>query len=451
MRMKAVEAKELRRAAAALDADDGVAPPTEAVGMLQSRVALALHTGQAVSPRDLRETCKVYFHPPSPLGRNDAISVALLDRVATSTRNAPLKALFEAYLQDFDADDPAIGRLAKRLRPRLPSLRFWPEGGKRFCLLDPDKAPTRIAEAVLASDAPIASVLSEAGLDSNARQRGGLAEAAFARACRTCARGVGADAEVMQRRLLSWGQTETGVPVFGKAWPTMLDALLAPWAKTEPQPLHKARLLTELPRLGGGDPRMKTGRWGSVRDREGYRVLLRWLTRASVLQFLDVVDESLRHNPDGRRMWSYRRAFWTSYLTDDPREPNRPTIHAAWIAFGASAAALARGAAKRGGEGVGSFGTTYGKGADQSALIVEIGDWVIADWSHSAKYNVWRRGDRTTPVLFKSEYSASELYNAPTMDSHGGAAGYTWQKRLAGIIEEKSFWSEKATWRPSRV
>ncbi len=205
-----------------------------------------------------------------------------------------------------------------------------------------------------------------------------------------------------------------------------------------------------LERYGGGDPRAKPAKWRTVMDQSpgAYAVLLRWLTRASVLQFLDIVDRSMPDVPS-KLMWSYRRAFWMSYLMGDG---TAPTIDAAWVAFGAYGARLARKAAQESGDrSFSAFGLQYDKSADHAALIIKMGDLLIVDWSHSAKYNVWRKGDKRQPELFKDRYAIGELYSAPLQDSHSSPATYTWQKKLARVIEGKTFFSEKQSWRPRRA
>lgn len=109
----------------------------------------------------------------------------------------------------------------------------------------------------------------------------------------------------------------------------------------------KSALLEMLQRFGEGDPRAKPARWRTVMDKApgAYAVLMRWLTRASVLQFLDIVDR-LMPDSAAKLMWAYRRAFWMSYLLSDG---NAPGIDAAWVAFGDEGERLAKRAARESG------------------------------------------------------------------------------------------------------
>jgi hypothetical protein len=205
-----------------------------------------------------------------------------------------------------------------------------------------------------------------------------------------------------------------------------------------------------LERFGGGDPRADPGRWRTVMDRApgAYAVLMRWLTRASVLQFLDIVDRLM---PDhaSKLMWSYRRAFWMSYLLSDGSTPG---IDAAWVAFGDDGARLARKTARETGDkSFTAFGKQNDKSAQHAALILQMGDLTIVDWSHTAKYQVWKRGQRGIPALFKESYRYGTLYNAPIQESHVSPRTYTWQRRLAKIIEGRTLFSAKPAWRPKSV
>jgi hypothetical protein len=326
----------------------------------------------------------------------------------------------------------------------------WRRRIDAFDLLDEGKAPMRLADAVLGSPDGPRPVFEEAGLDVGARPRGGLAEAAFRTACEAVSKMSGARAQEAQAMLLRWAQQPVGAVCFPGSWVDLVRACIRPWAEREPEAAHKAHLLAELETLGGGDPRIPgSGRWPQVEQQapDVHSVLLRWLTRASVMQFLEVVDRSLRE-PDARRMWSYRRAFWTSYLLNE----SGPRIERAWVAFGADGARLARAAARETGDrSLSVFGNQTEKSGQHAALLLEIGDLMIVDWSHSGKYNVWRRGERGAPNLFRQQYRYGELDSAPLRESHVSPATYSWQKKLAQIIEGRSFFSEKPAWRPKRV
>lgn len=452
LRPRAAEPQLLERAVAAMSGDGGgdrLGP--DDLGAVQARVAEAARAGtlDRLARRDLREGCRAFLHGPQSPGREPDIADAVLDTVKEQQRRAAFNALIDAYLDGFDAQDEAVDRLGASLADLVPRWSWregspWPERARTFALFDPRRSPERIARAVLGSDFPVPTVLTSAALDTDVRRTGGLAAAAFRAACAEVARLSGPPAVPAQSRLIDWARLGDRALAYPAAWPDYADALFRPWTSLEPAEEHKQCIMHAA--LGyGKDPRLEPLRWRP--ESVAYQTVIRWLTRASVKQFLDIVDQSLAQ-PEARRMWAYRRAFWTSYLLG---LDGSPTIDQAWVAFGDVGARIARAASRRANDpSLASFGTQVEKGTNQSALVLQIGDLTIVDWSHSGKYNVWGRGDRNAPKLFQHKYSYGELDSAPHRDSHVGAANYTWQKRLAEIIEGKRFFSEKPSWRPAR-
>jgi hypothetical protein len=367
-------------------------------------------------------------------------------------QRSALLALVAAYVDGF-CDSETFALFAERIRQVLKgwkgrSVAPWPELDGSIGLFDPAKAPINIATAVLGADRPPVEVLSRLGLDTDIRQRGGLAEAAFVEATRIVAAKRGASAIPLQERIIEWIKDAQGRMMFARALPSTVSALLIPWAEADPPQDHRSRLLEVLQVLGGGDPRTKPAAWRAVREQApaAYAVLVRWLTRASVFQFFDIVDRSLARDPAGRTMWAYRRRFWTAYLLG---EEGAPTIEEAWVAFGDEGARLARQAARENSEaGLAAFGTQEDKSPTHAALIMRIGDLLIVDWSHNAKCNFWRKGARARPELYSSRYPKGVLYGAAEQYSHAAPGTYSWQMTFASIIEGRRFFNERKSWRP---
>lgn len=458
MRIGAPEPAELRKAVAKLDQNgDSRDMQAEDVADLQQRIHASAKDGQLhqLTRRDLREGCKVVLHPPKPLAVSPEVIDGLLGHVQRNQRRAAFFALIDAYLDGFEPQNPSVLGLADKLSamaarwPWRPN-DHWPARLRAYSLLDPAKAPELVARRVLTGGRHPRDVLAEAGLDTGSRRFGGLVDAAFRVACHLVMGWQGQEAVDGQRVLIDWARDDAGRFGYPKSWPDFVRACLLPWEVVEPSEAHKSALIEMLERFGGGDPRAHPQRWREVMDNApgAYAVLMRWLTRASVLQFLDVVDR-LMPDYQAKQMWSYRRAFWTSYLLSDG---NSPGIDAAWVAFGDEGARLANKAARESGDrSFSAFGKQNDKSAVHAALIIQIGDLTVVDWSHNAKYQVWKRGDTGVPELFKATYKYGALYSAPISGSHVSPSTYSWQKRLAQIIEGKAFFSEKPAWRPRRA
>lgn len=456
LKAKLIEPIALQRAVAKMPGMAGSMLDAEQTGALQQRLHQAVEDGRVNSlrSRDLREGCKVFLQGPQPLIDNPKTADAILKRVENKGQRSAVLALVASYIDGFRLSEQVLN-FAKRLRQVLNRWKGrpiapWPELDKAIGLFDPATAPTKIAAAVLGGDRRPAEILGAMGLDSTIRQRGGLAEASFAEATRIVAAKKGDAAIPLQDRILEWLRDNDGQVLFPREFPGLAAALLMPWANAEPSANHRTKLLDVLQAVGGGDPRVKPGGWRAVRDSapDAYAVLMRWLTAGSVFQFFEIIDRSLARDPAARTMWAYRRSFWTAYLKG---EEGAPQIEEAWVAFGDDGARLARQLARESREVGLAFGTQEDKGAMHAALLVRIGDLLIVDWSHNAKCNFWRKGDRGRPELYRSRYHVGDLYSAKEQHSHVAPSSYSWQKTFAGIIEGRRFFSERKSWRPKRV
>lgn len=458
LKVRSIEPVSLQRTVARMPGMAGSMLDSEQTGSLQRRLHDAVREGRvdSLKARDLREGCKVFLLAPEPLIDNPQTADAILKRVERKGQRSAVLALVAAYIDGFRLSEQFF-EFAQRVRQILRRWKGrpvapWPELDKAVGLFDPETAPTKIAAAVLGSDRRPVEILSAMGLDSMIRQRGGLAEAAFAEATKIVSTKRGLSAIPLQDRIIDWLRDAEGSVLFASQLPGAASALLTPWADSDPPKDHRAKLLDVLQGIAGGDPRIKPGGWRSVREQApaAYAVLMRWLTAASVFQFFDIIDRSLARDPAARKMWAYRRRFWTAYLNG---EEGAPQIEEAWVAFGDDGAWLAERMARENRETALAFGRHEEptKDAKHAALIVRIGDLVIADWSHNAKCNFWRRGERGQPELYRSRYPAGSLYSAPTQHSHASPATYSWQKSFAQIIEGRVFFSERKSWRPSRV
>jgi len=426
-------------------------------GKLQAHVAAMVRAGKVgdVSRRDLRMSCITITHDPMPPAADPEIGSAILEEVNLKRRRAAFFSLLDTYLDTFDPADAKTRWLANMLSGLAASWPWrpndlWHGRIKRFNLLDVDAVPRQLAIEIMADPNRQQSILQEAGLSRGHRSQSKLALSAFNVACDMVANLSGAKAKHAQIALLAWNGINGSDGRFPSAWLNICRACLEPWRSNQPDDNHKAALIDSLQKLGKGDPRTSERQtmWGQVADQApvAYDVIIKWLTEVSVMQFLEIVDRSLT-DPDARRMWAYRRAFWTSYL----QNKNGPKIEKAWVAFGEEGAALAQQIARTSKDiSFKNFGRQREKSRRHSALIMQIGDFLIVDWSHSGMYNVWKRHEGG-PAFFKTNYEPGQLDAAPLKDSHVAPRHYTWQKRLASIIEGRNFFTEKPEWRPRGV
>src|SRR5262249_13357479 len=125
-----------------------------------------------------------------------------------------------------------------------------------------------------------------------------------------------------------------------------------------------------------GDPRVSPGGWIGMDD--VVEILKRWLTEQSLRQFFDVLDKIAQPHH-----WRYRRAFWQAY-----HEHN--LLRNAWVIFGPDGATEARRAFGRNVR----FGVFRSGGRKQvlpghAVLLMDLGQCIVADWSHNGYCNIW--------------------------------------------------------------
>jgi hypothetical protein len=194
----------------------------------------------------------------------------------------------------------------------------------------------------------------------------------------------------------------------------MAEAMLLPWVDRQPpdevRTFIEGHLLSLL-----HDPRIERSRWVDV-DEEAKRVMRRWLTRASLEQFLDVVDRTAQSH-----MWAARRRFWGAYY-------EHKYMLEAWVAFAREGAELA---AEKENPAIENFGVLASSAkSNHAVLIMQIGELTVADWSHSGKCHIWLSKNPSAPKLYRS-YSRDELINDSDFEKkHGGQ----WQLEVHDFI-----------------
>jgi hypothetical protein len=435
-RARSISAGQLAKAVEALAEKHRGALGAVALEHIQNKIISAANDNRLddLTRRDLREGARGLFSEPRAFGRHASTRDAFLTEVSKRGQRSAILAVIGVYFGHFRPKDEAISDLAAWCRANSAHWHFrdadkWRERQHQWHVFDVVLGPKTLAETLLNGSIQH-EVLVATGLDRD-RVFGGFGEAAFVVACRLIEQAPITELQALQLRLIEWGH-RNGRFAYDAAWPDYAKTLVEPWeptrkATTIPED-HKTTILNELIAYAG-DPRTGSRmRWSALDGTLAKQIVLRWLTRASVLQFLDIVDRTA-----DRRMWAFRRAFWTSYL-----EANH--IDAAWVAFGENGVRLATEAAKHSDdESMRQYGrvqNSTGRTPDHAALIMQIGDLVIADWSHKGKYNIWRKGDRGAPQLFRSQYTGYELSSGPLNGSHVSPDTFSWQNRVAAEIKK---------------
>ena len=248
--------------------------------------------------RDLRRLVRDMWDDP----RCDAIARATLDAALAANAKSCDQAVITGYLDHFPTDHPAFGQLA-RATAQAAGRRDWPwrERVERWRLWDRGAGPSRLAEALLASDDP-AALLRDTGLDGDLAEGGFVADV-VEEACEQAARAKGDRAVTLGQRLITlFDRLSIGGADAALAW-----ALLKPWTDRQPPDDHRDRVANLL--VGRiRDPRLKAARWETIATEMGDPDAVRlvtmirgWLTQRTVRQFFQIVGATTNDARASRR------------------------------------------------------------------------------------------------------------------------------------------------------
>lgn len=331
------------------------------------------------------------------------------------------KALVFHYLLRFESGAGDIEVIGSHLAGAVSQWEWdWSRRHTRYGLFDANRGPRDVAQRAIDHNEP-RSVLNDAGLS------GPLSASGYALAClREAAVQVQErlprrlDRDLVRRLGDLVGEAPNGKISMPQAARCFADAVLIPWQASDPpedlRDYIRATLLKFL-----SDPRVRPADWNGV-NAHAKAVMFRWLARASLDQFLAVVDQTAPGH-----QWEYRRAFWGAYI-------DRDYVSDSWVAFAPNGAARARQLAReRDDAGMLSFGALRGAAADQAVLLLRIGDLTIADWSHNGSLRIWHNTDPEGPRVHEHQqrYQAAEL-RTECVYSRRHLSG--WQQSAEGFI-----------------
>lgn len=385
----------------------------------------------SIRPRDVKRLLRDMWVEPGCEGAE----MGLLDDGVGRDRASIDRAIVESYLLRFPTPHAAFPAL-RGASALVAHRRDWPwrARGENFQLWDEQAGPQRLATALLTTDQP-GEVLRQAGLD------GDMATGAFVRlavraACAVAVTHKGTMAVESGERLIALAATIKGAEGIDAL---LALALLAPWVSSTPPAEHQQRVTTLLTSRVGDPRRDADGKWkalaAQLRDdgieapfEEAFAILRRWLVQATVREFFAIVAKTT----DRRDQWKDRTDFWLGYL-------DAGYIADAWFAFGSQAEREARRFMKDQSMG---FARIEGQGAsaNQSALLMTIGDVRIAEWSDNGSCRFWPASRPKAPPMYERVYYARVLR---TMDAERGYdpiphMGTTWQYRFAKRIYDRA-------------
>lgn len=397
-----------------------------------------LGRGDAPGAADWNKIAWCLWTTTPAIAQHDTALQSVLDRVVQMVRierRRPYRQLASAYLADFAVDRPGLDEISGVLRGYASAAGApWDALQAKYAVFDGAGAAAQIACLALDERTSVQSVFESAGV-SGPLLGGEFVRAAHDEGLKIISKASVSAGSEHVLTVRGWSLRADQRLMFENSKAEVARAVVHPFGDRIPAPSDRDVVLSFITSQFG-DPRVSSGKWIGMDDVA--RVLRRWLIEQSLRQFLDVVD---RIAPD--HMWKYRRAFWQAYYEAD-------LLLNAWVVFGPDGAQQARRAF---GKDV-PFGRFRPGGRRQilpghAVLLLDFGPCVVADWSHSARCNIWRSDDRTRPMtLSASSYISDEIERAlpkdstePNLNRHGifshhGSAKYVWQNRVADRLHE---------------
>lgn len=405
------------------------------LGAAAKEITRILQSGGELSKRQLRLAPWCLWGTVPALADDAELVDELLSQIDAAHSARLFRTLATAYATFFSMDLPSRGGVAAALSTMASRYQGpWAELQAAFGIFDRESPTRKLAERVIKRQVSPGSCLREQGLGYDVAGSG-LARAVLDNALVELGeRDIGdplGHLAFVQRIALG----ETGQPLFDGLGGSILSALLAPLEGRSVSDEAQDRYLdTILPIFG--DPRLHPGRWANLPHKG---MLIGWLSRQSLRQFLDIVDQTAVES-----MFRYRRAFWEN-VYGLLRSKGRHVE--AWVAFGPRGARLAR---NHFGQNV-KFANLYTNGKQvedgHAVLIFKVEDCVIADWSHNGRCNIWADAEsRGAPKLYRAKYGSDEVRIASSADldtgelfavAHTSSQSYNWQGKVAERLRKR--------------
>lgn len=416
-------------------------PPIQEIGH-RLRVAFARAKPshyRNVTISELRKLPFAYWvsgAPALPLDHPDLVQRYWLQELPFAVRSSPRRAkrwlvpLFFTYCEAFNPNDDWFLDFSQKLATavKLSGGSFAEKLGelhRDLAFFQPSKVAPRLTESLLSHHKSFEGALADHLLWSRFVDTG-LGAAAFKSALV-----IGDDRlrdPAVVSRLLKWARCLASPMDKTPHRVLFADALLRPWYKRRPPDGIKSSLVDFFVSVYG-DPRIQGHRqfqWQGVSP-EALTVLMTWLAGDTLRGFMRVLERT------ADEIWSYRRKFWMAYY-------DKGYIEEAWLALGRDAQKVAK-SLQIDERGMG-YGALEGPvAADQSVLILKIGQLVFTEWSHNGSLRAYIEDAPVTPKLYLANYNGTDLRNVVSMDFHDGV---NQNPELRHMNSDRGTWQRKA-------
>lgn len=375
-------------------------------------------------------------HRPEVLAGDGSFSEDYLGWLRTRKTTSLVSCLLFSFLKEYPRKLPTFNLWRQAMSNLLKSsntlrLRKWLNAASQYHLLE-DDGPERFGEALLDGDQAPEEILRSAKLEGELENQG-FSRWAYVAGLTMVVSRLSKDALTVKQldRLMQWSQRDDTSNCL--RYPTerrfLAESLLRPFerraAPEEMKKKIKSFLVYHL-----GDPRFQGEQWFGVSE-QSMQVIRSWMIEASLEYFFRVLD----HTADP--IWMYRKAFWRAFL-------DRGYIREAWPILGKSARHAVKRARKETEEEVLCGTLSGGIMANQSVLVLVIGDLLITEWSHNGKCRIWHLQEDGAQALKKRWFyntdvpvTGDELRRGAHHEViHSGSEYGRWQQRIYAYINE---------------
>lgn len=176
-----------------------------------------------------------------------------------------------------------------------------------------------------------------------------------------------------------------------------------------------------------GDPRLVTNdiRWNRINSK-AKNIFLKWISQYDLELFFNIIDKGL-FDPDAKRMWRYRKAFWESY---------KDVISTVWVCFGESAIYRVKSMNKSKQEKI-FYGKYKSSDSEKSCILINIGDYTLVERSHTGSLKCFKRVESKFVVGQEIvEESVVNKANAVNKWNHGNSDTFKWQHEVGDFLDK---------------
>lgn len=388
--------------------DVSLQPPRDRLEEARRAIVVAQRSGAGLSglpPRIVRDAVWLLW----PDARDGVNRQNLRDHILmlSNSNNAVLRRLIDAWIVNFDKEDESFVGVARKIGrsladPHTGVLELWKEAHKTYDIFNAVRGPEQLASRILEDSS--GSVLAAYRLDTATRAASGYLRAVHFALSEKLPKLLRGDRALDSFQRAVGFYAPNGVLRFKDdraMHGAMADGFVAAWtgAARPPSDRLKKDVLSYL-RLHLGDPRVeRQSGWARASD-ETRQTVRGWLSALSLDAFFDLLGR-FAGNAGMNHQWSVRRAFWKSCL-------KAGHIRDSWLVLGDNVArAVADNADLRG-----SYGRLHDAAANQSVLLIQIGDLVFSEWNYNGRLRAWRTDSQYAPKMFREHYNSVEVTGA---------------------------------------